>query len=465
MLTDIKVRALKPGTSVKRLRDNSADPLLRGFGVLVTPAGGKSFFLAYTSPETNARRYLNLGAYSAVSLAEARERAREARKLVGRGIDPIEECARIEQAEKEDAERAAALGTVSQLFEFYIADLEADQKRSAKDVRAAYDRDIGPVLGHLKAGDVTADQCADLLTDIATGSRPAYACGQSQRQRKPSARLADQTRSYLHAAFEFGRAAKKMPRWRRKVPTFDIGHNPVADIRKAAPGSRARDRFLDKNEFRTFWVSIGESREINIKGGKKEVSLDPLTALALKFSAATGQRVEEVLGARWDEFDLAEKLWSIPGERRKMRRKNREPHIVPLADLHLQLLKEIRELSPTGYLFPKLKRDDSDPDMPRPTTSLAQAVRRFCARTDMTPFQPRDLRRTWKTLAGAAGIDLELRNRIQGHALQDVASVHYDRYAYLREKRHAMEKWAIWLQAMLADEPARVIDLPIAKAQ
>ena len=53
----------------------------------------------------------------------------------------------------------------------------------------------------------------------------------------------------------------------------------------------------------------------------------------------------------------------------------------------------------------------------------------------------RDLRRTWKTLAGQAGVPKEIRDRIQNHALQDVSSKNYDRWTYMPEKRAGMEKW------------------------
>jgi hypothetical protein len=60
----------------------------------------------------------------------------------------------------------------------------------------------------------------------------------------------------------------------------------------------------------------------------------------------------------------------------------------------------------------------------------------------MVSFSPRDLRRTFKTLGGSFGISLEMRNRLQGHALTDVGSVHYDRYDYLTQKREAMESFS-----------------------
>jgi hypothetical protein len=62
----------------------------------------------------------------------------------------------------------------------------------------------------------------------------------------------------------------------------------------------------------------------------------------------------------------------------------------------------------------------------------------------------RDLRRTFKTLAGKAGIPKEIRDRLQNHALQDVSSKHYDRWNYMVEKRAGMAKWDKFVRAMLA---------------
>ena len=71
----------------------------------------------------------------------------------------------------------------------------------------------------------------------------------------------------------------------------------------------------------------------------------------------------------------------------------------------------------------------------------------------MNPFVPKDIRRTVKTLMGAAGISKEDRDRFQNHALTDVSSKHYDRYNYLAEKRRTMAVWDAYLQNILASEP------------
>ena len=67
----------------------------------------------------------------------------------------------------------------------------------------------------------------------------------------------------------------------------------------------------------------------------------------------------------------------------------------------------------------------------------------------------RDLRRTWKTLAGKAGLSEEIRDRIQNHTLQDVSSKNYDRWNYMPEKRAAMKKWNTFVRAILSKKGHR----------
>ena len=167
--------------------------------------------------------------------------------------------------------------------------------------------------------------------------------------------------------------------------------------------------------------------------------------LAVLFILATGQRVEEVLEAEWSEFDFEQDLWTIPGDHRKNRNKTSEPHLVPLTYLHIGLLNAIR--AETGHktmLFPA-----NGVNGPRRYDSLGHAVRRFIEASGMVSFSSRDLRRTFKTVAGSFGLTLEIRNRLQGHGMTDVGSVHYDRYGYMAEKRAAMLVWTKALRRLL----------------
>ena len=104
MLTDRQTKNLPATGQPYRKRDNSADPGLRGFGVQVSAAGAKTFYVEYSFGGRRGHFY-RLGSYPGMSLAEARSRCREVRKLVDDGIDPI---LRIEAAERAAVKQLAA---------------------------------------------------------------------------------------------------------------------------------------------------------------------------------------------------------------------------------------------------------------------------------------------------------------------------------------------------------------------
>lgn len=406
-LTDRTLRNAKPRETVYRLRDGNS--ITKGFGVTVAPAGSKTFFLGYTSPASGKRTQVNLGRYPAVSLSEAREKALSFRQSLDLGIDPKDEIKRERKLNEELATRP----TVAALFDGYIADLEMDGKRSAKEVRRIFSKHIKELIGDAIAAEITTDDILDVLTPIVQRGSLVHA---------------DNVRAYLRAAFEFGLHATTTTRWRGRVPKFGLSHNPVASTKKAVRRKPVGNRALTPDEIAQVWQGGG-------------ISLPSL--LALKLLISTGQRVEEVLLANWSEFDLKEKLWTIPAERRKNRHDVTEPHIVPLTELHIELLEQVREATDhPDWLFPH-----KDRKQPRKADALYQAINRYCRSNAIEPFAPRDCRRTFKTLTGSIGIDLELRNRLQGHAMTDVGSVHYDRWGYLPEKRKAMEMWSDWLRS------------------
>jgi len=212
------------------------------------------------------------------------------------------------------------------------------------------------------------------------------------------------------------------------LPRFGLLVNPVANTKKAVRRKPVGQRALSTEEVRQVWHGKG-------------ISLP--SHLALKLLLATGQRVEEVLQSNWAEIDLTDKVWTIPATRRKNRHDATEPHIVPLTSFHIELLELVQSATNhTEWLFPHQNGQE-----PRKADALYQAIKRFCRSNEIKPFAPRDCRRTFKTLTGSIGIDLELRNRMQGHAMTDVGSIHYDRWSYLPEKREAMEKWTDWLKS------------------
>jgi integrase len=405
MLTDKQIRDAKPKNTVYRLRDTQS--VVRGFGVTIAPSGAKSFFLSYTSPEDGRRKQISLGKYPATKLADARRLALEYRGRIDNGTYLAREK---QQAIAHNMEQRS-LGTLGDLLELYIADLEEDGKRTAKEVNRIKGKDIPQFLLSRPAHLISRDDVLDILAAIAQRGAKVHS---------------DNVRAYLRAAFELGIHAQSMTRWRGKAPRFRIEHNPVATIKRTLSRKPKGQRALSETEVRELWST-------NL--------LTPQMHLALKFILASGQRVEEVLHATWDEFDSGKGLWTIPGERRKTRGKTSEPHLVPLTELHIQILEEINKTTDDPrFLFPARGTGG-----PRRYDSLTKSVTVFVKNSGMQSFSARDLRRTFKTLAGSMSIPLEMRNRLQGHALVDVGSVYYDRYDYLDQKREAMEQWVLGL--------------------
>ena len=159
ILTDKAIRSSKPRDSVYRLREVGGG--VKGFGITIAPAGSKTFFLGYTTPGSGKRTQINLGRYPATGLKDARQKAYEAREALSRGIDPREEAEKLARQKNALDNR----GSVSELFDVYIRDLELDGKRSALEVRRIYGKDIEPVIGgKLVAAAVTTDDVLDVLT-------------------------------------------------------------------------------------------------------------------------------------------------------------------------------------------------------------------------------------------------------------------------------------------------------------
>lgn len=108
-------------------------------------------------------------------------------------------------------------------------------------------------------------------------------------------------------------------------------------------------------------------------------------------------------------------------------------------------MKTLDEISETSIYRFMGKMEDK----PLHTQSLSRAVTKLYSRHTKLfdgPFTLRDIRRTCKTLMGVAGLEKELRDRIQGHAFNDFSSKHYDRYDYFKEKQRGLQRWSLWLE-------------------
>jgi len=241
--------------------------------------------------------------------------------------------------------------------------------------------------------------------------------------------MAARTRTHVSAAF--AHAIRSSNAYTRPAGAVDwrIESNPVHAIPADPDANRAGKRHLSPQEFRAFWRWL-ETRDETC-----------VTAPALRLIMATGQRVMEVLGLAVQQYDPNEQLLDWPST------KNGKPHTIPIPPQGVEILKRAVP-SRTGFFFPSPKKINVPPTM----NAAEKLVKVYVAQAGVPHFCPRDLRRTWKTTAGAAGLSKEIRDRLQNHARQDVSSRHYDRYEYLAEKRAAMATWSAYLARILAGE-------------
>jgi integrase len=101
-----------------------------------------------------------------------------------------------------------------------------------------------------------------------------------------------------------------------------------------------------------------------------------------------------------------------------------------------------------GWFFPSA----TDSTKPVSHSTLYSFMWRQRKREVIPVVTNRDLRRTWKTLAGQAGLSKEIRDRLQNNTLQDVSSKSYDRWNYMLEKRAAMKQWNAFVRSMLTEK-------------
>ena len=154
-------------------------------------------------------------------------------------------------------------------------------------------------------------------------------------------------------------------------------------------------------------------------------------------------------------------MWEIPLERIKTRKKkkNTGPHLVPLSDLALGLLQDIKELSgESQYLFPS-NRTGHHLNPPSITRSLWCVMdEEYEDRIDVEYFTVHDLRRTAATGMARIGVQRFNISRVLNHSEEGMTKI-YDKYDYLKEKKDALDRWGRKLESIITGRKAKVIEL------
>lgn len=375
-----------------------------GLTLQITPGGVKSWLFRYMM---SGKPYgMGLGPTHTVSLAEARQKALSARKLIIDGINPL-------VAKKQDQVAAALANakmmTFDQCAKAYILAHKAGWKNAkhADQWTNTIDTYASSVFGHLPVAEIDTGLVVKCLAPIWEGKT------------ETASRLRGRIESVLGWATTSGyRIGENPARWK--------GHldNLLATISKSS---------RTKHHPSLPWQHIGAFMSALR-------TRDGVSARAVEFAILTACRSGEVRGAQWCEFDIERKVWTIPAERMKAKRQ----HEVPLSDSALALLNAIPENG--DYVFAGTKAQQLS-DM-----SLTAVIRRMNTGEKPTWINTngegitvhgfRSSFRMWA--AETTNYPREVAEHALAHQLPDAVERAYQRGSQFAKRAALMSEWSAY---------------------
>jgi len=396
-LTDTEVRKARFAEKPYRLSDAGS------LYLWVTPAGGKLWRWAYK--HDGKEKLMSFGKYPDVPLALARERHAEARKLLASGLDPMGQRKAAKTAGKTAAE--SSFDTIAGLWFDHWKTGKSTQHVDA--TRRRMEANIFPLLGARPIADIEAPELVTMVKAI---------------EARGAGDLAKRAMQNVGQIFRYAIAHGYAKR------------NPASEIRPAdvlRPTHKTNLARIDAKELPALL------RAIEVYQGTH------VTRLAMKLMALTFVRTNELIGAKWSEFDTESARWDIPAERMKMR----DPHIVPLASQAIEILEMLRMLTGgSEWLFP----GDRNASQPMSNNTILQALKRMGYKGQMTGHGFRGLASTILHEQGYAHEHIELQ---LAHAPRNAVSAAYNHALYLKPRAKMMQDWANYLE--LAQRGGKVL--------
>ncbi len=409
VFTDRALRGLP--TPPKPQQVDYSDAKSRGLGIRISYGGKRVFNVVYTNREGKRQR-VTLGEFGRLedgnlSLAEARNRAKAKLGEVATGKDPA--------ADVRAQRQAPILRTLAADF---IAMQRKQGRKSAAQQEERLNRDVLPVLGDLRAREVTRGDIKSLLSDITD---------------RPAPVLANRVHGLIRTMFNFG----------IEEEDYGLENNPADRLGKHRNPEEGRDRWLSLTEISAYWNALDEEA--------------PAAAVALRLCLLTGQRQQNVVGMRLDQLALADQLWIIPAGTTKTDRTYKVPlstaavriieaRISELEEAERQWAKrENGESQPIKYLFPRGRREKL-----ADTTLTRNAHRSTCKRAKIENYKPHDHRHTFATHCEQMGISRLIWDPIMGHSQNAMADL-YSGHDFAEQRLDCMERWADRIAATLSD--------------
>jgi integrase len=377
------------------------DQSLSGFGLMVTPAGHKSFVCQYRAGRQSRRMAIS----TVLNLGAARKEAKAILGAVAKGKDPLTERRKAE---------AAPENTLKSITENYLA-REGAGLRTVDERRATFERLVYPKLGTRQIDEIKRSEINKLLDTIEDKNGP---------------RMAALTLAYL----------RRVMNWH--ATRSDDFRTPI--VRGMGRGvSTKRERVLTEDELRAFWRASNGWEH-------------PYSHM-LRFILLTATRRDEAADMPRSEVDGD--LWTIPAARYK----TGIDFELPLSRAAREVLDKVPKLGRKGFVFTtngktpisgfsKFKAT-FDELMLTELQKIASECGADPAKVNAPErWTPQDLRRTARSLMSRAGVNADHAERCLGHAIPGVRGV-YDRHEYRNEKAHAFEALAAVVARIVDPQP------------
>ncbi|MFZ5757908.1 MAG: tyrosine-type recombinase/integrase [Pseudomonadota bacterium] len=401
-LTDLRIRAEKPGEKPRKLADGG------GLYLLISPSGGKWWRWKYRYG--GKEKLLSLGTYPDVSLREAREKRDEARQQLRHGIDPGANRKALKAAEAPEV--VDSFEVIAR--EWFSKNVDTWTKVHADKLQRRLDKDIYPWLGKRPIADITTQELLKTLERI------------QERGAIDTARRAQQSCAQIfNYAIITGRAT----------------HNPATNLRGALRVARQTHHaaIIDPKRVGDLMRAIDAYQGTFV--GRSALRLAPLVFV----------RPGELRHAEWSEIDMKAAEWNIPASKMKMR----EPHLVPLSRQAVEILEDLHVITGRGkYVFPS----NLGGDRPMSENTILAALRNMgFEKTEMSGHGFRAMART--LLDEELGVRVDLIEHQLAHAVRDPNGRAYNRTKHLAERRKMMQAWADYLDELRS----RATILPLKK--
>jgi integrase len=417
-LTERRIAALAPDPEGRR-RPELRDAVVPGLIVRIA-ARRKVFAVHARFPSAKHPTRRVLGEVGTLSLDQARDTARDWLQQIRRGIDPATE-ARRRQDEARRANEQQLLqqeGLFANVAEDYLRRKVAGQRR-AREAERIIRNVLVPAWGDKPITEITRRDVVRLVEEI--NDRPAP----------------------IYAALVFSHA-RSLFNWSINRDIYGLEHSPCDRVKVGDLVSRhkqPRQRVLSDDEMRCLWAT-----------GRLGYPWGPLFRLLL----LTGTRKTEAAGARWREFDLERKVFSVPPERFK----SNATHLVPLTKEAQSLLAALPRFQHGDHLFsftfgktPALVLHQAkarlDALMLRYLRALARLRSEDPAAVTLEPWQTHDLRRVVRTKLAALEVNDTVAEMCLGHGRRGLQRV-YDQHRYEPQMRRALEAWASELRRIVS---------------